>query len=191
MTDRHFSHAANPSFLSYALNFMALAGICLSLIAAFYFQIAHKEIPCPLCQMQRVGLLLVGFGFALNLRFGPAASHYALIIFSAITGAAISMRQDLLHIAPNDLGYGSPFLSLHLYTWGFISFICTIVFVAFMLLVDRNRLGGNKPAIGSWLTGSILILFLVLSLANLVSTTMVCNFGECPSDPTEYLLKFF
>lgn len=180
-----------PSRLSLTLNLMALAGICVSLLAAFYFQVALGEVPCPLCQLQRVGLMLVGFGFALNLGFGPSAVHYAIVIVSAITGAGVSLRQDLLHIAPGDPGYGSPFLGYHLYTWGFISFMASVLFVALMLVIDRDRLGGSKTTVASKLARAVLVLFLLLALANLVSSTMVCHFGPCPADPTGYRLKFF
>ena len=93
--------------LSSQLNLLALLAICGSLLAAFYYQIAFNELPCPLCQLQRVALTLVGIGMMLNIRFGASNVHYAMILASALVGAATSMRQILLHIAPGDQGYGS------------------------------------------------------------------------------------
>lgn len=191
MGERPFFSAGGQNSLSFSLNLLALLGICLSLLAAFYFQIALGEIPCPLCQLQRVGLMLVGFGFALNVRFGTSAVHYAIVILSAVTGAGVSLRQDLLHIAPGDPGFGSPLLGLHLYTWGFVSFMASVLFVAIMLVLDRDRLGGPKAPTRSRLGSAVLVLFLLLALANLVSSTMVCNFGPCPADPTDYAIKLF
>ena len=84
---------ASLSF-SHWLNMMALLAICGSLTMAFYWQIAFNELPCPLCQLQRVGLMMAGIGFMLNVRFGPSAVHYAIILASALVGAATSMRQS-------------------------------------------------------------------------------------------------
>ncbi len=39
------------SFSSYLLNVLALAGICVALLAAFFFQLVLGEIPCPLCML--------------------------------------------------------------------------------------------------------------------------------------------
>ncbi|MFZ4710266.1 MAG: disulfide bond formation protein B, partial [Zwartia sp.] len=44
------------------LNLVALLAICGSLLAAFYYQIVLNELPCPLCQLQRVALTLAGIG---------------------------------------------------------------------------------------------------------------------------------
>ena len=33
------------------LNVLALAGICVALLAAFFFQLVLGEIPCPLCML--------------------------------------------------------------------------------------------------------------------------------------------
>jgi disulfide bond formation protein DsbB len=190
LAERHATqHLQSP--LSYGLNLLALVGICIALLMAFYFQLVLGEIPCPLCQLQRVALVLVGFGFALNLRFGASATHYAIVILSAVVGAGISMRQDLLHIAPSDPGFGSPFLGLHLYTWGFIAFVASVVFTALMLMLDRDHLATKRILISTTLGTVVLALFLLLGVANLASTTMVCNFGPCPADPTDYALKWW
>lgn len=175
---------------SYSLNLIALIGICFSLLMAFYWQVAYNELPCPLCQLQRLGLILVGMGFMLNIQFGSSSIHYALTIFASIAGAGTSLRQVLLHIAPGDVGYGSTLFSLHFYTWAFISFVMTIIFTAFMLLIDhKNFLPPRKQLLGN-LAIFVIFLFLILSLANTVSSVMVCKLGPCPDNPTQYLLSF-
>lgn len=172
------------------LNLLALLAICGSLLAAFYYQIAFNELPCPLCQLQRVALTLAGIGMLLNIRFGASNIHYAMILASALVGAATSMRQILLHIAPGDQGYGSALFGLHFYTWGFISFVVMMVFCALMLCIDRqpNKLS-NRGTSGVIVTG-VIILFFALAAANTVSSVMVCQFGPCPDNPTQYLWKF-
>jgi disulfide bond formation protein DsbB len=126
----------------------------------------------------------------LNIRFGASNIHYAMILASALVGAATSLRQILLHIAPGDQGYGSALFGLHFYTWGFISFVVMIAFCALMLCIDRqpNKLS-NRGTSGVIATG-VIILFFALAAANTVSSVMVCQFGPCPDNPTQYLWKF-
>jgi len=146
------------------------------------------EVPCPLCMLQRIGLMIIGFGFFLNVRFGASALHYSIIILSAMVGAGASLRQVLLHIVPGTGGFGSPIFGLHMYTWGFIAFMATIIFVAIMLVVDRNRLGGQAIHGSTWLASLLSGVLLVLGLGNLASNIMVCGFAVCSGDPQGYIL---
>lgn len=183
--------------LSFWLNAIALAAVCGSLLEAFYWQIFFNELPCPLCQLQRVALTLAGIGMMLNVRFGPSAVHYAIILFSALGGATASARQILLHIEPGDAGYGSTLFGLHFYTWGFISFVVMLVFCAVMLCIDRNQLSTprvqltNRPHFSTHVATLLMALFLLVTAANTISAIMVCQFGSCPDNPTEYLWKFW
>lgn len=192
------SQSTTGQGLSFWLNALALAAICGSLLEAFYWQIFFHELPCPLCQLQRVALTLAGMGMMLNIRFGPSAVHYTIILASAIGGATASGRQILLHIAPGDLGYGSTLFGLHFYTWGFIAFVVMMIFCAVMLCIDRNQLSAPRVQLtsgtSSWHAriASLLIgLFFLITAANLISALMVCQFGSCPDNPTEYLWKFW
>ena len=146
MTTTTASSMHTGSTLSTWLNRAGLAGICLSLLIAFYYQLALGEIPCPLCMMQRVGLMMVGFGFFMNLRFGPRASHYSIIIVSALVGATASLRQVLLHVTPGSGFYGSSLFGYHLYTLGFITFVTCILTAAVLMALDRDRLSASAPA---------------------------------------------
>ncbi|WP_202962601.1 disulfide bond formation protein B [Candidatus Arsenophonus nilaparvatae] len=67
------------------LNILGLLGISVTLIVAFYYQIILHEIPCPLCLLQRVGIIMIGIGFLFNLIFGINQLHYSIIILSSIT----------------------------------------------------------------------------------------------------------
>lgn len=183
--------------LSFWLNALALAAVCGSLLEAFYWQIFFNELPCPLCQLQRVALTLAGIGMMLNVRFGPSAVHYAIILASALGGATASVRQILLHIEPGDTGYGSTLFGLHFYTWGFISFVIMMIFCALMLCLDRNQLSAPRvqlsgAAQSNKRISTLLIgFFFLLTAANLISAIMVCQFGSCPDNPTEYLWKLW
>ena len=191
------SQSTNGYGISFWLNALALAAVCGSLLEAFYWQIFFNELPCPLCQLQRVALTLAGIGMMLNIRFGPSAVHYAIILASALGGATASARQILLHIAPGDTGYGSTLFGLHFYTWGFISFVIMMLFCAVMLCLDRNQLSLPRAqrlsATQSYkkMTAFLVGLFFIITAANLISAIMVCQFGACPDNPTTYLWKLW
>lgn len=178
---------SGSSRLSDWLNVLALAGICAVLLVAFVWQVAFNELPCPLCLLQRVGFVLVGIGILLNVRFGPSPMHYALILFSALAGAFAAGRQVLLHIAPGDTGYGSPFLGMHFYTWAFVLFVLTVLWTGLMLVLDRACADSPRVRNHGGLTRAIIWLFFLLVAANLVSTMLECGFGACPDDPVSYL----
>jgi len=181
----------HKSELLLLLNIIALFGICLTLLMAFYYQLFLNEIPCPLCQLQRVGLTMVGFGFALNCRFGVKPSHYGLIILSAILGASISLRQILLHIQPGDPGFGSAIFGIHMYSWGFVAFVVTIIFSALMLFW-RNKYVNFQQDIRSkqmvTFAHLAILLLLILSVGNLLTDVLACGFAPCPGDPDGYIL---
>ena len=110
----------NPARGSRILNGLALLGVTGALGVDFFWQFAYGELPCPLCLLQRVALVMAGVGFLLNLRMGPSPMHYAMSIAGALGGMLASGRQVLLHIMPGDPRYGEPFMGLHFYTWAFI-----------------------------------------------------------------------
>lgn len=182
--------AVDATTLSYLFNTFALLAVCGSLAEAFYYQIFMNELPCPLCQLQRVALTLAGIGMMLNMRFGSSAVHYAIILASAIGGAMASGRQILLHITPGDPGYASTLFGLHFYTWGFISFVIMMVFCAVMLCIDRDNMNMVFKKATTGVTALVMFIFISLAAANTVTSVMVCKFGSCPDNPTEYLWKF-
>jgi len=71
------------------LNNLGLFAVTLVLASALLLQLTLGELPCPLCLLQRVGFIAVGFGLLLNIRFGPAPLHYGLVILGALIFAAV------------------------------------------------------------------------------------------------------
>lgn len=175
--------------VSVRLNMLGLLAVSGVLAFAFADQMIFGDLPCPLCILQRAGFVAAGFGLALNLRFGPRPSHYAITILGAIAGASVSLRQIALHVAPGTGSYGNAFLGLHFYTWAFILFVAIVIGTACMLLFDRQFAIAEKPP--SVLAGLALVtfgLFALLTFGNGVSTFLECGGGFCPDNPTDYLL---
>ena len=109
------------------LNAVGLAGLIVVLLIAYADQFAGHDLPCPLCLLQRVAIAGVAFGLLLNLRYGPQASSYGIMLLAALFGMAVAGRQVMLHISPGTGSYGAPLFGLHLYTWSFLLFAAVIL----------------------------------------------------------------
>ncbi|KVC71732.1 disulfide bond formation protein B [Burkholderia ubonensis] len=170
---------------SRTLNSVALLGICLAMCIAFYYQLALGELPCPLCLLQRAGLILIGLGFMLNVRFGVRNAHYGLVLLAALATGMIATRQVLLHITPGSGVYGSALLGLHFYTWAAITAVFTVLFVAVMLMLPRRE-QPTSPRRVDRLGKAGIALFFILIAANLGSTLLECGYGQCADNPVVY-----
>lgn len=165
-------------------NSLGLVIVCVILIIAFAEQILTHSLPCPLCILQRICFAGIGICLMMNLRLGFKPSHYGYMLFQALLGLAISSRQFLLHVGPNDPGYGNPFLGLYFYTWSALIFLLIIGCIAVALSLERGfdeqYKTSNKGLI------ALMAVFLILILANGISTFLECGPYICPNDPTTY-----
>lgn len=170
------------------VNSLALLGVSGILWFAFGWQLVLEELPCPLCLLQRAGFAMVGIGLLLNVCFGSRPLYYGIVVISALAGMVSAVRQVLLHIAPGDPGFGSPFLGLHFYTWAAVAFFALLVWSGLVLMFDdmasSPESGGRRTP--GWLGKLAIAAFLSILLINAVSTTLECGFGPCPDNPTEY-----
>ncbi len=171
-------------------NGLGVIGIALVLLVAFVFQFGQGELPCPLCNLQRVAFVLCGFGFLLNLRFGAQPLHYALTLLGALFGLAVSGRQVLLHIVPGGSAYGSPLLGLHLYTWSLLLFLAVITAVAvLMMLTGRPEHHNTDHQAALRFRGVYRLaayLLIAATLANAINSFLLCGPFECSDNPTDY-----
>jgi disulfide bond formation protein DsbB len=178
-------------------NFAGMLVMVGVLVGAYVYQFSYRELPCTLCQLQRLAMLAIAFGAAMNLVLGPDPRHYGLCLVAALFGLGVSIRQTALHINPYfDTVAGRPSLSpltnppfgqavmgLHLYVWGLVLFAAVILVVGIAQLF-RRQFG---PAAGEpvWL-GSLAhfgggLLFAIAGIET-ATTFLECGFGECPND---------
>ncbi len=178
--------------LAAALNVWVLA---LILAGGVVVQLILGELPCPLCVMQRIALMLCALGplhILLSARQGAltcraAAVGNGIAIIAALLGAVASGRQALLHILPGDPGFGSPVLGLHLYTWGLIAFACQIAANGVMLIMTAWL--EDKPVRGGALAQSSAIALAAVVIGNLVLVIAEAGLHwDLPESPVEYLL---
>jgi disulfide bond formation protein DsbB len=173
--------------------YFLILGICIAAnFTALSFQFFYHELPCPLCLLQRFGFLSIALGALLNLTYGNSWRYKLIIIISSLFTLIIGLRQVLIHIAPNDPGYGSAFLGLHFYTWSaIVSFgVITLMSISFIVnfilnaMFDLER--SKKISSMSLIKASRIILFGIASL-NTVLVIFECGYGLCPSDPNTYM----
>ena len=84
--------------LLYTVNSACMLGLSLVLVGAFYFQYGLGETPCPLCLLQRMGMLGVILGLSLNTAFGFRREHAAVVIGAALVGGSLTLATFVLLI---------------------------------------------------------------------------------------------
>jgi disulfide bond formation protein DsbB len=169
-----------------------ILAVCIVLSGSLAYQFRLGELPCPLCVLQRFSFLLACVG-SLGVLRNPAplgnipgqARGFALCIFASFIGAAVSVRQILLHIVPPDSGYGPPVFGLHLYTWALVVFCCLILSSALGLLGLNDR----PNALPQVLTSAISALIIVIGAVIALATFAMQGFNILlPANPENYEL---
>lgn len=167
-----------------ALTAAGLAGLVGVLLVAYAEQFTGRDLPCPLCLLQRVALVGVAYGLLLNLRYGPQPQGYAIMLLAALFGMAVAGRQVLLHIVPGSGAYGAPLLGLHLYTWSFILFALVILGAAVLLFVPQPE--GGAWTLPAGVKQGLAWAVIGLTALNAVTTFLQCGPIECPDNPVRY-----
>lgn len=174
------------------INILDFIGLIIILVIAFIFQFHAKEMPGPLCLLERFGFLMMGFGLLMNLVFGLKPSHYALSGLAALFTAVISLRQMLLHIVPGTGSYGGTIFGWHLYTWTFLfsGVFLAFIFAALLCNVQFNHVRVDRTMNYDNLVRALGALFVIILLVNVVGAYMECGFLFCPDNPVRYLHSF-
>ena len=179
--------------LERTLNIVALLGVLVVLSGSLLLQFGAGEQPCPLCLIQRSGMIGLAIGPAMNLLWGLRPRWYAISILAALVGGAGSVRQILLHIAtPGDPGFGPAVLGFHLYTWADITFIAAIALIAVIMLFDRPLMEHDKglmrasaPSLQRLLAFAVIAWVAIYAAIITVAIVPECGVGMCPDDPVD------
>ncbi len=176
------------------LNALAGLGIAGILAFAFLWQIVLEELPCPLCLLQRLAFVAIGFGICLNIRAGLRPSHFGVILLGALYGVLASSRQVMLHIVPGSGAYGSPLWGLHFYSWALLAFLAVILLVALVLFLFGAAVAEAPPADAAmaadpgWLGRIAFFAVAGMTLVTLLAAFAECGFSECADNPVSYWL---
>ena len=164
----------------YRLNALFILVIGSVLMGAFGYQIFKHEAPCPLCLLQRLGMIGITVGCMLNIKFGINMAHYGLMVFSAIFGGTVSLRQIGLHICPQFDTFGEPVLGFNLYTWAFFVFAASILAIAILLdMFGLNKDKTQSKPRPSKLSQVAFVYIFLISIAEVITTFMLCGFSAC------------
>ena len=170
-------------------NLFEFLAIVFILLIALAIQIFLKELPCPLCLLQRIGFIGIAYGLLLNFRFGFRPSHYAIALLSGIFTSLVALRQIILHVVPGTGAYGSSFLGLHLYTWSFIISILIVIGTILLLAIDRQYFVHRQMTLAKKRMMHILFgMIILIVFSNIITVAMECGLGACPENPTHYRL---
>jgi len=175
------------SSLLRSLNALGVLGIAVILATGLALQVIDDELPCPLCLLQRVGFTLVMFGFMLNVMQGLRARHYGIVVFAALFGAAVALRQISLHVVPGTGTYGSPILGLHLYTWAFLLFAAVLLAVGVLMIASRDHPVDDR-AVASGAQRAVCWFAIAVTAANVIATFLECGPTVCADNPVDYIL---
>lgn len=175
------------------LAMFCILAVCGVLLGAFGAQL-KGDMPCPLCILQRMAMLLCVAGPAWLLARSwkrevdaiDYAQCYGASIIAALAGATMSGRQVLIHIAPGDPGYGEPMLGMHLYSWAFVVF-ATVILVSGLHMLVLPRRAERLPFAGA--SRAVVGLALAIAALNMVAVFFEEGFHlVLPDNPTEYRL---
>ncbi|MBP7972061.1 MAG: disulfide bond formation protein B [Candidatus Nanopelagicales bacterium] len=187
--------------VGYWLPHLVALAYCLVILMAISTQFtgAH-DMPCPLCTLQRMAMILIGIGAVWmvgltrkgRMNMGAYARGYGLMILGALLGMIISTRQVLLHIEPDDPGYGGTVLGLHFYTWALITFLIVLVYSGVMLTLTRRTYPVAPTGKGALMLSSVIVYFFVFVIAlNVVLIFIEQGFNwVLPDDPSRYELLY-
>lgn len=163
------------------INLNSLLVLILSaiLLGAFGIQIFKHEGPCPLCLLQRLGMIGVACGALLNVKFGVRPAHYGLSLLSVLLGGFVALRQIALHVCPDFSEFGEPFWGLSLYTWSFLVFVSTVAYIGLLLLIfdHRERPAGDAPI--NWFGQLAFALIFIAAVGNVGVSFWLCGLGPC------------
>ncbi|MBU6312743.1 MAG: disulfide bond formation protein B [Actinomycetales bacterium] len=177
-------------FYARLINLGALLGLLVVLAGSLHLQFGVGEQPCPLCLVQRSGMIGLSIGPIMNLLWGIRARHYALSILAAFIGGMGSVRQILLHIEYGDPGYGPVYLGFHLYTWALITSVIGAIGCALLLMWETPLRMDDRGVLGhrGWLRAATLfvVIWVTVDLVIIaVSVLPECGLGMCPDDPAD------
>ncbi|MEU1150432.1 disulfide bond formation protein B [Streptomyces sp. NPDC005863] len=180
--------------LGFLLAHAFVLAYCAILLTSLAFQIFDGDMPCPLCVVQRMAMLLCAAGPAhiiVRARTGAVSTvdymaGYGLATVAAVAGAGMAARQVLLHLT-DPKGYGPAVLGLHMYTWALVTFLVVIVFCALSFVFAPQLI----PKGASYGFGSKAVVWLLVAIAVVITVLTFAEEGfhlTLPDDPRRYEL---
>lgn len=174
-------------------NCLCLLAVSASLGLLLYYQWVRQVPPCPMCQLQRMGIILTGIGFMRNLRFGVKSAHYGVALTGALLTGLIALRQISLEAMAGQTPQGPLFQGMHFYTWGALFSLTTIIIIAALLgfksaeypatlLLLQSAEHQDEPRRIPWARIMVSAIFFVVVTAHMASSMAGCDRIACTQD---------
>jgi disulfide bond formation protein DsbB len=153
--------------------------LCGVLLSGYGYQLIMHEDPCPLCLLERLGMIGIGIGALMNLRFGMRVEHLGIALLSAFGGRLVSLRQIALHVCPEFPTFGSPVFGFYINVWAFIVFTCSVLVTAILLILWGMT--GQREVAPSWNVWAKIGFWVLagLTFGNVITTVMICGLSAC------------
>lgn len=175
------------------LNCLCLLAVTACLGLLLYYQWVLLVAPCPLCLLQRTGIILTGIGFMRNLRFGVKSAHYGVALVGALLTGLIALRQISLEALAGQTPQGPMFQGMHFHTWTALFALVSILVIALLLCVKSAEYPAtllllqsaereDEPRRIPWSRIVVSTLFLLMVGAHLVASLTDCNRTACDED---------
>lgn len=172
--------------LNYAFLLGVVAIIAAILTAAMTLQYANRELPCPLCLLERVALFGICFGALANFRHGFSYRNTGYSLLFAVLLLVVSVRQTLLDIypRPGHAYIGSAILGIHMPVWSIIIAVAVLAAYAVKLAILGGDAFLRKADVNAFpqikrSADAIGLYVIALAAVNLVSVVLQCGLGEC------------
>lgn len=166
-------------FFQRVLNLMFIFVLCAVLLGSYCYQYLKHEEPCPLCLLQRLGMIGIGAALMMNLRFGIRVQHYGLAILCAILGRIVALRQIGLHVCPEFPTFGEPIFGFDLYVWAFIVFTCSIFSCAVLTIIYGYTKNQEYPSYWNKPEKIAFATLAFITFGNIVTTLLECGLSSC------------
>lgn len=173
--------------LSLYLNEIWIIILCAIITGAFIYEWVYRELPCPLCLLQRLGMIATAIGPLMNILFGFRSIHYGFAMIGSIFGASVSIRQILLHVCKDFPEYGLPVFGLEVYTWAFLVACASLLGAALLLMLAERTEEYRQPHRIRFLGYIAIIYLIIIVAANAIEVFFECGIGFCPDNPIKIL----
>lgn len=171
-------------------NCLCLLAVSASLGLLLYYQWVLQVPPCPMCQLQRMGIILTGIGFMRNLRFGVKSAHYGVALTGALLTGLVALRQISLEAMPGQTPQGPLFQGMHFYTWAALFSLAAIIVIAGLLgfksaeypatlLLLQSAEHQHEPRRIPWARIMVSAIFFMVVAAHMASSMAGCERIAC------------
>lgn len=161
------------------LNLLFIFVLFFVLAGGYIYQYVKGVQPCPLCILQRLGMIGVAASLLMNCRFGITAQYYGLAILSALMGRIFSLRQIAMHACPEFPAFGQGVLGFELYVWAYFIFSCSIFACAVLLILYGFTKHKDFPPVWGMAEKCAFWAILLICAGNLLTTFLECGFTSC------------